>query len=71
MAKLAQRIEQDYLTALEKRQSERQKVADREVCASLASENIPLQNGEYVTGERLDELRESILNYNFRNRGRQ
>jgi hypothetical protein len=53
--------------AIKKRQKDRRKRLERQVCASVARGNISLQQGNYITREDMDRLQESLLNYDFIN----
>jgi hypothetical protein len=53
---------------LKKREENRQKMLEREVCASVARGNISLQQGNYIMREDMDRLQKSLLNYDFVNR---
>jgi hypothetical protein len=48
--------------AIKKRQEDRRKRLERQVCASVVRGNISLQQGNYITREDMDKLQESLLN---------
>jgi hypothetical protein len=53
---------------LKKREENRQKMLEHQVCASVARGNISLQQGNYIMREDMDRLQKSLLNYDFVNR---